>query len=183
MEVPLEISFRDVPRSDGIDRLIHDRVERLRQRYPVLKSCRIAFEQPHRSQRSGNHYKVRIELSVPDDLLVVSHEHHDKVDFESMQVTVRRAFARGERLLREFTRRRRQDVKVHQSPAVGTIIELSDDGEGGMIEAPDGRRYLFNSRSLLDGARPKAGMQVSFSEPTDDRPSIARSVLPLATDT
>lgn len=184
MNVATEITRRGIETSSVLDELIQERVDKLSRYYPMLLSCRIALEQPHKSRRTGNHYKLRIEMTVPDDILVVSHENHDRSGPESMHVTVREAFERAERQLREFTERKKQRVKAHVVPSVGTVVDLDAGRRSGVIEAPDGRRFQFDERSFLgtDGSDLSVGNLVSFADPSDDRPNIARSVVVVPPD-
>lgn len=74
MTLPVHVTFRDLANDDALEALIRERAEALHATYDRLLNCRVLIEVPHRHHRSGNRYHVRIELSVPGDTLVVSHQ-------------------------------------------------------------------------------------------------------------
>ena len=51
MEVPLEITFREVAKSDDIERLIRQEAAKLENVCEDIISCRIAVESPHANQK------------------------------------------------------------------------------------------------------------------------------------
>ena len=65
MEVPLEITFRDVAKNDDLDRLIRAKAAGLEKICEDIIGCRVAVESPHAHQQSGNPFRVRISLRVP----------------------------------------------------------------------------------------------------------------------
>src|ERR1043165_2292898 len=74
MEIPLEITFHDVPASDEIEALIREHVARLEKLYPRMVGCRVAVEMRHKQHRTGNVPEVHIEMHVPQRDIVVSRE-------------------------------------------------------------------------------------------------------------
>ena len=62
MDIPLELSFHHAQKTDELEELIRKRVARLEKFHQHLVSCRVAVEQPQTHQRSGNPYRVRIEV-------------------------------------------------------------------------------------------------------------------------
>jgi len=42
--------------------------------YPRIIACRVAVENPHRHQRLGSRYHIRIDLTVPRGEIVVKHQ-------------------------------------------------------------------------------------------------------------
>ncbi len=44
MQIPLEISFRDVQKTEEIERLIREKVEKLEQICDYMISCRVVVE-------------------------------------------------------------------------------------------------------------------------------------------
>jgi ribosome-associated translation inhibitor RaiA len=65
MQVPLEITFRNVRESPSIRRLVAEKAAQLQKVCSHLSSCRVAIELPHQRHRTGNRYWVRIDLTVP----------------------------------------------------------------------------------------------------------------------
>lgn len=65
MKPGLKISFRGTQSLDHVIDFIEKRYDRLRKKKADLISCHVVVDNPHRSQRSGNDYRVSIDLSVP----------------------------------------------------------------------------------------------------------------------
>jgi len=74
MPVPLRVTLRQVRPSQRLRQEIREGVETLERFHPRLASCRVLVEMPHRHHSSGNRFHVRIELKVPGDVIVVTHE-------------------------------------------------------------------------------------------------------------
>ena len=74
MKLPLEISAKNVHLSDDTEDLIREKAQKLENFYDQIVRCRVKVDIPHRSQRSGVQYCVRIDLTVPGGELVVKRE-------------------------------------------------------------------------------------------------------------
>jgi len=74
MQVPLRISYHHCAPSDALNALIREKALELERFYPRITSCRVVVERPgyHHRHGKGAHFRVRIEVSVPGELLVVS---------------------------------------------------------------------------------------------------------------
>lgn len=107
MEI-VELSFRDVPPTETIRRLVHEQAARLDRFCASVTSCRVAIEHPQRHQRSGNAYRVRIEVTVPPhkDLVIVQ-DPQDNEMHTGLPAIVRKAFRAVQRQLKEVARLRR----------------------------------------------------------------------------
>ncbi len=75
--------------------------------------CRVVVQAPHKHHHQGNLFHVRIDLTVPDEELVVSRERHDQQSHEDAYVVIRDAFNALQRQLEDYVRRRRGEVKIH----------------------------------------------------------------------
>ncbi len=133
---PTTLTFRGLDHSDAIESDVHERVAWLEQFYPNITSCRVVIEIPHRHQRNGRPFHVRIDLSVPGrPPIVVSRDpslHGSSKDIEEAAhhkadtilgaarhatVVVHEAFDAARRQLQDLARERRSDVKAHGLPA------------------------------------------------------------------
>jgi hypothetical protein len=74
MPVPLRITLRQVRSSQRLRQEIREGADMLERFHPRLTSCRVLVEMPHRRHSTGNRFHVRIELKVPGDVIVVTHE-------------------------------------------------------------------------------------------------------------
>ena len=72
MEIPLQITFRNMPPSEAIEDNIREKLSKLESFYDRIMSCRVIVEAPHRHHRKGNVYEVRIDLTVPGGELVIN---------------------------------------------------------------------------------------------------------------
>lgn len=105
MKLPLEITFRNVLRTDELEQRIRTKAAKLDQFFDRIMACRVVVEAPHRHQQKGNVYQVHIELSVPGDEIVVNRHCQDE-EHTDLQVCIRDAFQAAQRQLRAYARRR-----------------------------------------------------------------------------
>ncbi len=165
MQIPLQITFRNMNPSAALEANIREKAEKLDQFYDQIMSCRIMVEAPHGHHHQGKLYQVRIDLTVPDGELLVTHEHHHKDhSHEDVYVAVRDAFAAMKRQLEDYARKRRGKVKKHEAPAHGRVLSLGE--EYGRIATADERLIYFHRNSVLDDAFNKleVGSEVRFVE-------------------
>jgi ribosomal subunit interface protein len=179
MQIPLQITFRDMEPSDAVEVRIREKAGKLEQFYDQIMSCRVMVESPHGHHHQGTLYQVRIDLGVPDGELVVTHEHHHKDHaHEDVYVAIRDAFDAMKRQLEDYARKRRGKVKQHETPAGGHVISLHPEEGYGKIETPDGRVIYFHRNSVLKNGfdRLEIGSEVRFAEETGERGPQASSV-------
>lgn len=77
MDVPMQISFRNMDRSEAVEAKVRERVDRLEKFCGRLTSCRVIVEAPQRRHHKGKLYHLRIELGLPGKELVVSRNPKD----------------------------------------------------------------------------------------------------------
>lgn len=107
MQVPPEITFRNLEPSDAVKARIQEEVGKLEEIFDRVITCRVMVEVPHQRHRSGNHYHVRIELSVPTQELVVSRDPADRRTRENLNASITHAFEEMQRQLRDYAERLR----------------------------------------------------------------------------
>lgn len=106
MDVPLEIAFHNMERSEYVEARVRERAARLEKLFPRLVSCRVVLEAPHRApnpQHQG--HRVRIDMTVPGTELVVTREPdhgHDTAAENDVYTVLRDAFDVAERRLKDF---------------------------------------------------------------------------------
>jgi ribosome-associated translation inhibitor RaiA len=71
MAVPVQLTLRDVRRTERLEQEVERRVAALARVFPRIERCRATIEMPHRSRAAGNRYRVRLELAVPGEDIVV----------------------------------------------------------------------------------------------------------------
>lgn len=114
MQVPLELSFRDVPNTDLIAAVVREKVDKLERICDRLSSCRVVIERPQRHQETGNPYRVRIDMTVPPGHeLVAKRESTQGEMHDPLEVVVREAFQAAGRRLERLSQRQHGRVKTH----------------------------------------------------------------------
>jgi ribosomal subunit interface protein len=181
MQLPLQIVFRNIEWTESIAEKIRERAAKLDQYCDSIMSCRVAVDAPHKHHRHGNRYHVRIDVTVPGDELIASREPDEHHAYADAYVAIRDAFDTMSRLLEDYDRRRRREVKTHEVPPHGRIVELHPEKGYGRIETLDGRLIYFHRNSVVDwdfGAL-QPGAEVRFVEEMGERGPQASTVHPL----
>jgi len=150
MQLPLQITFRNIPHSEAVETRIREKVAKLEQVYGRITSCKVVLEAPHSHKHKGKIYEVHIDITVPEGEVVVSHNSNDKHQHEDAYVAIRDAFNAARRQLASFNRKQRGEVKFHQEPPQGTIVELVPQEEYGRIRSADGREVYFHKNSIVN---------------------------------
>ena len=149
MDVPLQVSFRNMDRSEAVEARVREKAEKLEKYYGHLTSCRVMVEAPERRHHKGKLFHVRIELGVPGKELVVSRHPKNKHAHEDVYVAVRDAFDAARRRLEDHVRKRNGQVKFHEVPLHGKVLRLFPYEGYGFIAASDGREIYFHKNSVL----------------------------------
>ncbi len=178
MQLPLQITFRNLSRSEAVAAKVEERASKLEQYYDGIISCRVAIDAAHKHHRRGNRYHVRIEVTVPDRGLVASREPDEHHAYTDVYVAIRDAFDSIRRQLEDYARMRRGELKSHEVPGHGRIVEIRTDDGYGRIESPDGRLIYFHRNSLLDADFDdlQVGTEVRFDEEMGERGPQASTV-------
>ena len=179
MQIPLQITFRDMEASAAVETTIREKAAKLDQFYDQIMSCRVMVEAPHAHHHKGKLFQVRIDLTVPEGELLVTHEHHHKDPaHEDVYVAIRDAFDAMTRQLEDYARKRRGKVKKHEAPAHGHVFSLNPEEDYGRIKTPEERVIYFHRNSVLDNAFDKleVGSEVRFVEEMGERGPQASTV-------
>jgi len=139
MQVPLQITVRDMPTSEALENHIRDKVQKLDAWFGRLVSCRVVVEVPHKHHQQGKQFNVRLDLGVPGNELVVNRDHH-----EDPYVALRDAFLAARRQLEDYSRRLRRETKKHAIEQVGLVVRISHQEGFGFIAGPDGEERYFH---------------------------------------
>jgi len=94
----LQIMFLGMARSPSVEAQIQRWVKKLEKQFSQIHSCTTWIELPHRHGRKGNTFRVRIELGVPGEVLVVSHDPGARLH-ENAYVAISDAFRAARRQL------------------------------------------------------------------------------------
>jgi cold shock CspA family protein len=163
---------------------IQQEASKLSEFYDRIIHCRVVVEVPHRHQRWGSRFHVRIDLTVPGGELVVKREpslhssiqhtldarmekHLEvRVPHSELRQAIDDAFRAMGRRLQDYARRQRGDVKTHEPAPRGRVSKLLPAEGYGFLETPGGREIYFHRNSVLNDGFPllKLGTTVTFVE-------------------
>jgi ribosomal subunit interface protein len=174
----VELAFRNMDPSPAVEDRVRAQIDKLGQFYDRIMACRVVIETHHRHHHKGNLFHVRIDLTVPNGELVVSREPSEHHAHEDVYVAIRDAFDAMRRQLQDYVRKQRGDVKSHEAPPHGRILEIAPAADYGVIEASDGRELRFTSKSVVDYdfAKLEVGDRVWFTEVDSDEGPAASTV-------
>ncbi|HET9579134.1 MAG TPA: HPF/RaiA family ribosome-associated protein [Usitatibacter sp.] len=101
MQVPLQITFRNIDRSDALETRIRADASKLERFHPRITRCRVTIEETLRHHSQGRQFAVAIEVRVPGkDLSALK-------DDEDVYVAVRDGFVAMRRQLEDLAKETR----------------------------------------------------------------------------
>src|SRR3954452_6164881 len=121
MELPLQITFHRLQRSDAISGHVRQRARKLEKFFDRILFCRVAIEVPHHRHVKGNHYRVRVEVAVPGQQLVVTRGPDDHNAYSDVYVAIRDAFDAMRRQLEDYTERLREKVACAEAMTLAGV--------------------------------------------------------------
>ncbi|TXT24361.1 MAG: sigma 54 modulation protein/ribosomal protein S30EA [Gallionellaceae bacterium] len=108
MQTPLQITIRNIASSEALEKRIREKAEKLGEFYDHITSCRVVVGEPHKHQRQGKQFNVRVDIGLPGREIVATRDHD-----EDVYVALRDAFDAAKRQLEDYARQQRGDVKTH----------------------------------------------------------------------
>jgi len=150
MDVPLELSFRNMDPSDAVEVRVRERVDKLETYFGRINSCRVVVEAPHRRHHKGKIYHVRIEIGVPGRTLIVDRDPGQHHAHEDVYVAIRDAFDAARRQLEDHSRKAAGKIKVHEVPVHGSISTLNGFQGYGIVSLSDGQEVYFHRNSVVN---------------------------------
>ncbi len=196
MQLTPSITFRGIDPSAALEAEIRARIGKLETYYRPIMGCHVLVELAERHHETGNRYHVRIDVTVPGEEIVVTHEaglHATAQDVDAEKTTkeaeadperkharvaLREAFDIARRRLQDYGRRQRGTVKASARQPLGRVVQLFPIDEYGYIEAQDGHEVYFQKSSVLKNAfdRLTVGSTVSFAEEPGEKGPQASTV-------
>ncbi|MCC6368270.1 MAG: HPF/RaiA family ribosome-associated protein [Bryobacterales bacterium] len=184
MILPVQVTFRNIKEVDTLEALVRKQAAALERYYPDIISCRVMVEVPSH-EPSGLFYHVRIDVTVPDEEIVVRREpsiYGALQDVEETRIrkkadlrhphraamrTIREAFKEMRRRIQDYARKRRLQTKRHEPAIAHATVARIFPGEGyGFLLARDGHEVYFHRNSVRSDAFSllREGAQVGFVE-------------------
>lgn len=94
MQIPLQITLRNIDKSDTVEACIRRKAEKLDRYHRRIISCRVVVEIPSRHKQQGKEFVVRLDIKVPGNEIVITHDHH-----EDLYAALHEAFQAAQRRL------------------------------------------------------------------------------------
>ena len=180
MEVPIEITFRNVRKSESLESFIREKAAKLDEVCDAIISCRVAIERPHEHQQSGNPYRVRLTARVPQGHeVVVRRETSGGNLHEGLPLVIKEVFDTARRQLKKVVEKRQQTVKIQADQKDSAYVARLFPEQGyGFLTSQDGREIYFHRSSVAhDGFdRLAVGTDVKFAAANDEEGPHASSV-------
>ena len=186
MQVPLEIAFHHIERSEQAENEIRIRVADLEKIYERLVSCRVRIDQRARDVSGTIPPVVRIELGIPGHgEIVVSHEPDHllrKYKHPDLRSAINEAFRKAERQLLDLKEQRQGRTKEphhdSENQSLGQVADMDGGGEFGFLLTKEGGLLYFHRNSVLAGDfdQLRRGDAVYYVEDTGDTGPIASKV-------
>jgi len=166
MEIPLEITYRNVKKTEALETLIRKKVITLEKVCQHLSSCRVALEKAQH-EHAGNPYRVRLDMTVPPGHELVVTRNPGEGRYSELPPIIRSAFEAAKRQLKKLVDRQRQHVKSHpEQDLVGFVSKLFPEEGYGFLTNTEGSEIYFHKNSVLqeDFDRLEIGTGVRFVE-------------------
>ena len=110
MQLPVNITYRGVEKSDAIEQIILGKAARLEKFCDHINRCDIAIEQPNHTHQKGNLFRVRIDVTVPPGHeLVAEEKQKDNGAHNALGKVIHDAFKTMERQLRHLVEKQRRE--------------------------------------------------------------------------
>jgi len=182
MQTPLKIAYHGLDSSEAISERVRAKADRLERYFQRITACKVTLEVPARRHRSGKLYRVRIELAVPGEKLVVGRDPAQATSHQDLNSAIDEAFREARRQLEDHARRFDHRVRAHPraAPARAKVARIFPGKGYGFLETPEGREIYFDERSVLRGAFPRlrVGSEVRFAEEMGEEGPQASTVTP-----
>ena len=92
MQIPLQITLRDMGSSEAVENAIREKVAKLEHSHVDIISCRVTVEIAGRHKSQGKEFSVGIDLKVPGEEIAINHDRN-----EDVYIALRDAFAAARR--------------------------------------------------------------------------------------
>lgn len=182
MQVPLQIVFEHVLKSEAIEERVRQEAAKLEQFYPRIMSMRAVIARPQHRHHKGDTFALRLHLKIPNAAdIVISRDPSMSGRHEDIQVAITDAFDAARRQLQDFVKKTQGQVKLHEQGPKGVVTSLIAEGDYGFITSSDGREIYFHKNSV-EGDKfysLSVGQSVRFAESMGEKGPQATFVHPM----
>jgi cold shock CspA family protein/ribosome-associated translation inhibitor RaiA len=206
MQVPPEITYKNIEATKALDDLIQKQIARLEKVCNYIVSLRVIVEQEQGRHQLGNPYLVRLDIRVPPNHeLVVTRQSVLHVDAkpktepsgeedeeatakhstitsrkdEPLPAVIRRTFDSARRRLERLVELQRGEVKAHSENQVMAFVDKLNREDGfGFLRSLEGEQIYFHRNSTLHGEweRINVGTGVRYTSEMGEKGAQATSV-------
>jgi ribosomal subunit interface protein len=152
VQQPIRITFKEMEPSAAVQAWVEQHAAKLEKFYTPIVHCDVVIEAPHRHSHHGRLYAVRIDIAVPSNAVVVSHQGPKDQAHEDLYVALRDAFRAARRQLQDLARKQRGEVKRHELPRHGQVTKHYLAEDYGFLEGPDEVEVYFHRHAVLHAA-------------------------------
>ena len=127
MQNPLQVTFHDMKHNEEIETLIADRFEKIKVISPNITKCHVIIEKQSKHHQKANTASVKLDLKVSHfDDIVISEKCEE--DHGSVQSAVLKVFKRGQLMVREELKHRRDIKRAPRADAfVPEVVDETDE--------------------------------------------------------
>lgn len=111
MDLPVTVQFRALAPSEALRAQIHEHVARLARFDARIRSCRVVVAAERQPHRSGDTYRVELNVLVAGKEIHVGPAHAHDPRHEDAYAAVADAFAAARRCIETATERRRRATR------------------------------------------------------------------------
>lgn len=197
MQIPLQITFRNIPASLVVQEWIQAEAQKLENFYHPIIGCRVALGVPHKHSRKGFQYGVRIDLTLPGGEVVVKHQSDLRsrafqegigempkklevgIPHKNLRLAIDDAFRVAGRRLQDYARKQSGRVKTHEAVPMARVSRIMSDEGYGFLVAEDGREIYFHREAACWNRgfpRLRIGTLVTFTEEQGEKGAQASTV-------
>jgi ribosomal subunit interface protein len=159
MQIPPEITFRNIEPSASAEAAIRDHVARLERIYERMTACRVRVDQRNQNLTDMIPPVVHIEISVPGrkDIVIAHDPGHllQKYKAPDLHNAINEAFRIAERRLSKYKDKLTDHNSAERHEAVhefrGQIAEVTPEQDFGFLINKEGGLLYFHRNSLLSG--------------------------------
>ena len=182
MQIPPEITYRDLDKTESIDSLIREKIAKLEQFCDYITSCRVVIEKAHENPSSGSPYRVSIDITIPHQReIAVTHNPDVGKQYPPLEAVIRDAFEAARRQLVSITTEQKGERKIHPEQEIGAVItKLFPEQDYGFIKTIDtGKEVYFHRNSVANSDFDKlsVGNGVRFKETMGEMGPQATTVM------
>lgn len=172
MQIPLQITFKDIPHIPLAEKRILKYVHKLERMHRDLISCHVVVQQVLNHSTQEKSYLIETVINVPRKQIVAN-----KNPNVNLWKAIRLSFADINIQLKSYNDQLHKKSKTHPQILYGEIVRLFDDF-GFILSADGDTEYYFNFSYLVfpKFEKLKIGMPVHFIEFVGDDGVQARRV-------